>query len=318
MLSEHEWRAPADRGPAPVVVAVDDAGTADGAVEWAAAEAGARGCPLRIVHVARPPVPADPYCAPVPIGAVPTRLAAEAVLADAVGRARTIASDITVSTRLRHGATCRALLDEAARARLLALGGSGPCGPLRALTGALTGEVAVRVAAHASCPIVVVGPAPLPEDDRPPPRVVVGVDAASCGAAVGFAFDAARQRGVPLVAVHAWQPDVPADVGAPPGCLAMAEEQARLILDRALDTWRASSPDVPVHAVLVRDRPGPALAGQSRGAALLVVGSRGRGPLQGAVFGSVSRTVLHRSRGPLAIVPQDRGPAPRSTWSPSV
>ena len=47
--------------PTPVVVDIDDRATAEDALDWAPAEAAARGCPLRVVHAFQPPVPADPY-----------------------------------------------------------------------------------------------------------------------------------------------------------------------------------------------------------------------------------------------------------------
>ena len=47
--------------PGPVVVGVDEAGSAEDAADWATAEAAARGCPLRAVHAFRPPLPTDAY-----------------------------------------------------------------------------------------------------------------------------------------------------------------------------------------------------------------------------------------------------------------
>ena len=82
--------------PAPVVVGIDDAGSADDALDWATAEAAARGCPLRVVHAFQPPLPADPY------GVVPRRAASpwpgrkpSQVLAQAMARARSVAPTST-------------------------------------------------------------------------------------------------------------------------------------------------------------------------------------------------------------------------------
>jgi nucleotide-binding universal stress UspA family protein len=43
------------------------------------------------------------------------------------------------------------------------------------------------------------------------------------------------------------------------------------------------------------------------GVDLLVVGSRGRGPLKGALLGSVSGTVLERCASPVLVVPRPLG-----------
>ncbi|MHA6627120.1 universal stress protein [Pseudonocardia sichuanensis] len=294
-------RTPRGGARPPVVVGVDAAGSADAAVEWAAAESAARGCPLRIVHVFRPSLPADPYGVVAPMDAYLTaHAAADAVLAESVGRARTVASDIEVSAHLLGGTTLGALLAEAARACLLVLGSRGLCG-LRAL---LARSVSAQVVAHASGPVVVIPP--VPEGEPPPwspPRVVVGVGAdRSCDRAVGFAFRAARQRGIPLVAVHAWTPDAPADLEAVHAPASVAEVVGRRTLERALEHWRASFPDVEVVTAPVRGEPARVVAAESRGAAVVVVGSRHRGQVRAAVLGSVSRSVLQHCCSPVAVV----------------
>jgi nucleotide-binding universal stress UspA family protein len=128
---------------------------------------------------------------------------------------------------------------------------------------------------------------------------------ASCTPAVGFAFQAARQRGIPLTAVHAWTPDPPADLEAISGPPAMAEVLAGRTLERALDRWRSEFAGVPLVTTLVRGDPAHALVAASRGAALLVVGSRGRGHIRGTMLGSVSQSVLQHGHSPLAIIRQD-------------
>lgn len=285
---------------AAVVVGVDHSGSACDAVDWAAAEAATRGCPLRIVHAFHPLLPADPYGVASPIDSlVAARAVGESVLRAHAARARGVASDLDVATRLLCGSAVRALLDEASRARLLVTGSRG----LHGLRGLLARSVSVQVAARATCPVVVVRPVRGEDRSGAPPRVVVGVDGSSaCGPEIGFAFQAARQRGVPLAAVHAWAPDPPADLEAVCGPPAMAEAIARRRLDRALERWHAQYPDVPVVTTLVPDDPARAIAAESRGAALVVVGSRGRGQLAGTGRGSVSRSVLGRARGPIAVV----------------
>jgi nucleotide-binding universal stress UspA family protein len=289
-----------DEPRAAVVVGVDHAGTAGDAVDWAAAEAATRGCPLRIVHAIHPLLPADPYGVGSPIESlVDAGTAAGSVLQDFAARARRVASDLPVTTRLMCGSATWALLDEASRARLLVTGSRGLHG-LRAL---LARSVSVQIAARASCPVVVVRRRRAEDRSGAPPRVVVGVHCDSaCSPAIGFAFQAARQRGVPLVAVHAWDPDPPADLEAVHGPPALAEAAARRTLERALQRWHARYPDVPVVTRLVRGDPARAVVAESRGAALVVVGSRGRGRLTATVRGSVSQAVLRDGRGPIAVV----------------
>jgi nucleotide-binding universal stress UspA family protein len=289
-----------------VVVAVDDDGSADDAVDWAAAEAATRGCPLRVVHAARPQLPTDPYGIVSPIDSlIAARTSAELLLMDATARARSVASDLAVSTRVMHGSAGWTLLGEAHGAQLLVVGSHGRSG----LRGLLVGSVSAHVAAHASCPVVVVRPASASSaaelSPRAAARVVVGVDLTPTGRrAIGFAFQAARQRGIPLTALHAWTPDPPA-LDAISGSPTMAEAFAHRATEKRLARWRDEYAGVPVVADLAPGDPAQALITASRGAALVVVGSRGRGHILGTVLGSVSQTVLHHAHCPIAIVRHD-------------
>lgn len=311
--------SPAGRGA--VVVAVDGTGPSRDAVEWASSEAAARGCPLRIVHAHRPPLPAD-VCDTVPSpGSVRApRTGIDELLAADVARARAVASDLEVSAGPVHGPAVRALLGAAAGAGLLVVGSRSRPG----LRGLLSRSVPVALMAHAPCPVVVVRPDPAGGDRGwTPPRVVVGVDDTTSGhEAVGFALRAARQRGVPLLAVRAWSADRPADLEAASGPSALSEAMARQTLDRVLDHRRDEFPDVPVQLLVTRAEPAQALAVHSVGAALMVVGSRELGHLRGAMFGSVSRTVLQHARCPLAVVGNGAGHAgaecERGAGSPGV
>lgn len=297
-----------------VVVGIDGTGAADDALDWATAEAAARGCRLRIVHAFRPSLLVDPYGVVPPLGDLPVVwAAAEQVLAQAAARARSLAPDLPVTARLLQATACPALLGEARDASVLVLGGRA----LRGLRGWLSRSVSGQVAAHAPCPVVIIRPRDAVDARPSPPRVVVGVDESpSCTAAVGFAFRAACQRGVPVVALHAWIPDLPGDLEAVTGPSAPAEAVARRVLDRALDRWRSAFADVSVHTVLVRGEPAHALLAESHGAALLVIGTRGRGRVRKAVLGSVSDTVLRHSECPLAIIRQDTALAPHSAATP--
>jgi nucleotide-binding universal stress UspA family protein len=62
---------------------------------------------------------------------------------------------------------------------------------------------------------------------------------------------------------------------------------------------------VEVHVELVNDRPAEAIlrAADQYDAMTIVVGSAGRGPMAGALLGSVTYQVVHRSTRPVLVVP---------------
>ena len=290
----------------PVVVGVSTEGDPAGtAVEWAAAEAAARRAPLHVVHALRRPF------GPAPLGLVPGFVdlaAAEAtgvrVLEAAVIRARAAHPGLEVTPRLVSGSPGPALLGQSGDARLLVLGcrraGQPPHAQRR-----VPGSLAARLSAAARCPVAVVRRgAGTVRPGAVGPNVVVGVDGTPrYDAAVGFAFRTAQQRGLTVTAVHAWCADRPADLEAVAAPLVTSEAGARDLAHRSLARWRTEHPDVPVDVEVVRRDPTSALVEEAAGAALLVVGTRGRGPARGAVFGSVSRAVVSRAPGSVAVVP---------------
>lgn len=287
----------------PVVAGVDGSECALQAVRWAAAEAAQRRLPLRLVAahtwpagglVGDPGLGVDPRV--VLRDVVRDRLAAaEAAVAEVVPDS----SAVKVEQVEVEGDPVAVLAGESERATLLVLGDRG----LGGFTGLLIGSVAVALCTQAGCPVVVVRGA---EADPTAPRsepVVVGVDGSQAGeAAVAFAVEAAALRGVPLVAVHAWR-DIPVDPTVVPLVDWDAVESGeREVLAERLAGLRTSHPDLVVHKVIVRDRPARALVDESRGAQLVVVGSRGRGGLRGLLLGSVSQQLLHHAHCPVAVV----------------
>jgi len=67
----------------------------------------------------------------------------------------------------------------------------------------------------------------------------------------------------------------------------------------------AAERGVPCTTEVVAGRPADEIVtyADSIGADLIVIGSRGRGAVAGALLGSVSRDVLHESRTPVLVVP---------------
>lgn len=284
-------------GPPPVVVGVDAPAVGrdipDGdALDWAAAEAAARHSPLWLVHAAVPRIELGPL-----MGCGGGRPPDDrGVLEHAVHRAQVIAPGLEVVTCLVAGGPVPAILGQ--RAALVVVGRRGQ----GALRGGLSGSVATALSAHARCPVVVVPPlgptAPGPSRGR----VVVGVDGSDLSsAAIGFALLAAAQRGAGVTALHACAPRQPVDL-ASGGERDPGRDAGDAAFDGALARWRRWFPSVEVTTRLVPDEPARALVRESAGAALVAVGSRGRGRMTGALLGSVSQGVMRTARCPVAVV----------------
>jgi len=137
-------------------------------------------------------------------------------------------------------------------------------------------------------------------------RIVVGVDGSEPSRrALDWALDEARRRQCTVDAVHAWQ--APHLVGYPyagtePGPVTY-EQAAKETLDHAVDGADTSGLPAPVSRVLVMGHPAEAILDQTKGADLLVVGSRGLGGFRGLLLGSVSQQIAHHSPCPVVIVP---------------
>jgi nucleotide-binding universal stress UspA family protein len=70
----------------------------------------------------------------------------------------------------------------------------------------------------------------------------------------------------------------------------------------ALAGWREEYPDVDVRTIVHHGKAAKILIEASKGAALVAVGSRGRGGFASLLLGSVSHSVLHHAYCPVAIV----------------
>jgi nucleotide-binding universal stress UspA family protein len=288
------------RAHRPVVVGVDGSGSAYRAVEWAAAEAVRRGAELRLVRAFSWTTSERPIRDGGRVAQYRDELLK--IARGQVARAARIAADVRpeveTTTQVAIGAPIEVLGSEARRAQLLVLGDRG----LGGLAGLLLGSVAVGLAAHGACPVVIVrGERAGAGNDESP--VVVGIDDSPISeAALAFAFDAAAARGVGLVVVHAWSPTAIDDALAPvmDWDAATAEEDA--LLAERLAGWEQKHPEVAVRRTVVRNGAVRSLVAASREAQLVVVGSRGRGNATGLLLGSVSHGVLHASHCPVAIV----------------
>jgi len=144
--------------------------------------------------------------------------------------------------------------------------------------------------------------------------IVVGVDHSDgANAALRFALEEAKLRQAKLRAVHAWQ--FSGHLGAPglegsyPGFggeLEVMRGAAEAELDAALREFAAGTPGVEVERRIVEGSPAGVLVEESRGADLLVVGSRGRGGFAGLLLGSVSQQCAQHAACPVVIVHGNR------------
>ncbi|MFC7980127.1 universal stress protein [Streptomyces cinereoruber] len=135
-------------------------------------------------------------------------------------------------------------------------------------------------------------------------RVVVGVDGSPASqAALRWALRYARRTGTTVHAVGVY--DLPGAEGwsAPAVDVLFDEEQARRSLSEELGAvLTLDDDDVPLVHHVVRGNPAEVLIGESDGAELLVVGSRGRGGFASLLLGSVSQQCAAHASCPVVIV----------------
>ncbi|MEU9126919.1 universal stress protein [Kitasatospora sp. NPDC048540] len=131
--------------------------------------------------------------------------------------------------------------------------------------------------------------------------VIVGVDdPESAGAAVDWAADEARSRGMRLHLVHAWlwEPDQAPESLDARAARHKGEEALRVVAERAA----ARHPGLEVSSGVVDASPREALVALSAEAGVLVLGSRGSGGFQGLLVGSTSLHVTAHAACPVVVV----------------
>lgn len=141
----------------------------------------------------------------------------------------------------------------------------------------------------------------------PSGTIAVGFDGSmSSERALTFAIDQAVAERRPLTLVHAlgamerlWLDQDGHDnrIGVEP----IAREPQRLLAD-AREKVARRAPGLEVHEVLRTADPRTVLLGLAREASLVVVGSRGRGPVRSLLLGSVSVAVTRHAACPVVVV----------------
>lgn len=286
-----------------VVVGTDGSLRAHKAVEWAANRASARKLPLLILLIA-PEVP------------LPTRTSAAAAIhrgshyvGDVLNRARDQVEaeanriraqypglDVAAEVVLGHDSDV--LIQASKDAAQVVVGARGEHTPISVK---LLGGVSDAVVSHAHGPVAVIGD--LAEYNLAGP-VVVGIDdSPEAMAAARIGFEAATVRGVPVLAVNAWDFGTWDAIDSEVWDHSMVEISTGLVrnVESQLADLRAEYPNVEVSVRVVRSRPEDALVAASKDAGLVVVGSRGRGGFLGLLIGSTSKHVLREAHCPVIV-----------------
>ncbi|MCU1365992.1 MAG: hypothetical protein JWN39_1631 [Ilumatobacteraceae bacterium] len=279
-----------------IVVGFDNSPSSTEAVEWAALEAVARKCPLRIVACYDIPIAAGAGAAWVSGEAVTlvedcTSAAAAAVMAAVAARH----PDLRVDVDVRPGPPRTTLIDSLAPGDLLVVGTSSHEGA----AGFWLGSTSRWATRHSPCPVAIVRGA---ASRGAPDRVVVGVDrSAASGAALLWAADEADLHGVDLLIVHVWD-DAYAGVDTHAEQVRdLTRIDAATVLDHATELARERC-GVSVKDVLVEGRAVTALLDAVRDGDLLVLGAQGRGVVAAGLLGSTVNDVVEQAAVPVVVV----------------
>jgi len=281
---------------APIVVGVDGSASGRHAVDWAVGEARTRHLPVHLITAW-----SSDYGAEAIGPLVPTiEDDCQSLLDSTAAEVKQQSPETSVTTQTIHSQPASALIAASRHADTIVVGSRG----LGAVREAFAGSTSMQVAAYASCPVVVVRE--VAADPTAQQRVVVGVDGSDLSMeATGYAFAQAAQRGLGLTLIHAWNINTYTS-GVAMSSLAEVwadlETEQEVMTAAAVAGWQDKYPEVDVRTNIMQGRPADILVDASERAALVVVGSRGRGGFLGLLLGSVSRNVLHRAHCPVAVV----------------
>ena len=133
-------------------------------------------------------------------------------------------------------------------------------------------------------------------------RIVVGIDgSASSVKAAEWAATQAELTGAVLEvlmtwewpASYGWSLPIPSDYDP--------EKDSERALDKALEPVRQAHPAITIAPSVAEGHPAPLLVDASKGAELLVVGSRGHGEFAGMLLGSVSEHCAANAHCPVLV-----------------
>lgn len=293
-----------------VVIGFDGSENAIRALHYAASAAIRRRTVLTVATVYR--VPAAVYATYAAIPAEPegevSKRRAEALLEKAAESLGQYSGEVSYVTT--EGDSTGALVELSGKAQLIVVGSRGRGG----FFGRLLGSVASALPAHARCPTVVVPIADRQSQaealtDASNEPVVVGMDESRHSRAAALqAAQEANELGAPLLVLIAlptlesetlWYPQL----SPAPRLVEQRKAELQGVLKADITWLKEHFPNVEMSSE-VRLGEAVTVLGHAGGAAqLTVVGSRGRGAIASALLGSTSRTLLHKAKWPVMVVP---------------
>ncbi len=213
-----------------VVVGVDGSKAAIAAARWAVDEAVSRDIPLRLVYVIEP---SESQAAADRDGRLAT---ARSALQDAHRAVAATGQPAKVETDILWGKPLASLMEESRSAAMMCVGSIGLNHAAHGV-----GSLSASLAASALCPVAVIR---RPAGRRATAKVSrVTVQADNAGA-LRHAFEQARLRHAPLLAIAVSRSAAPDDVDA--------KRAAQAQVKRRIARWARQYPDVRVESAVVR------------------------------------------------------------------
>ncbi|MFA7497225.1 MAG: universal stress protein [Leucobacter sp.] len=274
------------------IIGIDGSEHSKKALAWGLARAAERRADVELLHVAD-----DSFLSESVAFLSEAQKAAEQMLSAESEYAKTLGYEGQITGRAVVGHPIAEVEEASKQADLIVLGAHSGS----RFAGSFFGTRAVKIAAVAHCPVAVV---PAEYEAQPDTAVVVGVDGSEASrTAIAYAAEEASMRGVPLTAVYAWMPPLT------PGLEYLWSEELvssqRAAAEEAIAIGTAGLaeryPDLEIKREIVQAPPVSALVQAAEGAALLVVGSRGRGGFSRLLLGSVSHGVLQSLPCPVIV-----------------
>lgn len=279
-----------------IAVAVDGSEANRSALGWAVMHAGRTGADLRVTTIAEPYQVVGTY-----VPQEQPQQYVQPVADNAVKIASYTLPEDKITAAVETGHPVPVLQQVAEQVDTLVIGkrGHGAIGRL------LLGSTSIAVAGRASSPVVIV-PDGWIADNKLDAPVVFGADVSKQHhPGLRFAFQVARDRGVPLKIVQVWEahPAMTLDSAVYVEMRAEWERVATNELNTSLEPVAAEFTDVSVEKIQRNGQAAHELLAVAEDAQLLVLGRDPKERLSGFALGSVARSVLHHSEVPVSIIP---------------